>query len=104
MIDHRGLLSLDPFTKGLELTALKGNGPVICFAREDYRVITPSESRVLEITPVLKTRKYLASRITFRDWKMTCFPCCSIFRFTKSKYFLKNFKQSQIFNKFIKFL
>lgn len=51
MIDHRGLLSLDPFTKGLELTALEGNGcPVICFAREDYRVITPSESRVPKIT------------------------------------------------------
>jgi len=47
VIDHRGLLSLDPFTKGLEL----------CFAREDYRVITPSESRVPEITPALKTRK-----------------------------------------------
>jgi len=58
VIDHRGLLSLDPFTKGLELTALKGNDcSVICFAREDYRVITPSESRVPEITPALKTRK-----------------------------------------------
>lgn len=76
VIDHRGLLSLDPFTKGLELTALKGNGcPVICFAREDYRVITPSESRVLKITLALKTRKHLASRITFQDlqdWEMTC--------------------------------
>lgn len=62
MIDHRGLLSSDPFTKGLEHTASGGWGggcPVICFAREDYRVITLSESRVPKITPRLEDTQTL---------------------------------------------
>ena len=78
MIDHQGLLSLSlslllfhrkVSTKGLKLA--KGQEPpVICFAREDYRVITRDVSQGSSVIGS-KTRKHLASRITFLNWGST---------------------------------
>lgn len=80
VIDHRGSLSLALslcarcFGERVEVGQGAGT-PVICFAREDYRVITRDESRVFTDRLVgpqcSKTRKHLPSRITFLNWGWT---------------------------------
>lgn len=83
MIDHRGIVSLPPSLppffprvrtvsgKGLKVGQGEENPLfVICFAREDYRVITRGASQGSRCSwdlGVRKTRKHLASRITFLE-------------------------------------
>lgn len=66
MIDHRGLLSLDPFTKGLELTALKGKRLpryLFCARRLSryyaQRVKGPEDRPSLEDTQTLGFSNYI---------------------------------------------
>lgn len=77
MIDHRGLLSSDPFTKGLEHTASGAEGKetaaLLFVLREKIIALLRSASQGSQRSTLgSKTRKHLASRITFQNWETTC--------------------------------
>jgi hypothetical protein len=71
VIDHRGLLSSDPFTKGLDARRIGAEtvAPLFVLREKIIALLCPASrgSRRSHPSRRSKTRKHLASRITFPD-------------------------------------